>query len=135
MAEGHGGRRTPRNPAPVSNVRSGARTDGGAGSKKQPLRVATGGGYGAAKAQVDQQQGAPLPVDPNSVAPVGGSAAGGAGVQAAQQIPELGAPTTRPQEPATAGAVMPGQEPDVEMTLRALYDKFPSPWIGRLIRD
>ncbi len=134
MAEGHGGRRTPRDPAAVSNPRSGQRTDGGAGSKTQPLRVPTGGGYGEARALTEQQQAAPLPVADGQGVPSGGGAAGGAGVPAPLS-PELGAPTNRPGESVMAGAVPPNQPPDTQAELQALYNLYPSPWIGKLLRD
>ena len=133
MANGHGGQRQPARPAAVSNPQSGNRTDGGAGSKSQPLRVASGGGYGDRKAAIEQQQGAPLPVNDGSqgVARSGGgggsSTAGGA----------FG-PTQRPNEPITAGQM--GADPtqyvpSAQDVLMELYKRYPSPWIAQLIKN
>ena len=124
---GRGGLQQPQRPAAVSNPQSGARTDGGAGSKSQPIRTPTGGAYGEAGALTAQQQAAPL---------AAGGSPGGAGPSAAPPI-EGGVfgPTERPGEPATAGMMTSGsavsQAP--EEALRILYSRFPHPTIARLL--
>lgn len=116
----HGGYRQPENPAPVSGpAQLSARTDGGPGSSKQPIRVANGGGYGERTASIEQQQGAPLaeaPGPPNPPAPStlaeamgGGGAPSGPPAEGGFQRPPLTgftAPSERPGEPVTAGAPM-----------------------------
>ena len=134
MANGHGGPRQPARPAAVSNPQSGNRTDGGAGSKSQPLRVASGGGYGERKALTEQQQGAPLAAEPS--APSGGGPPTGGGGQAVS--PDMGGgafgPTQRPNEPITAGtAAAPQSVPDARKVLEAIYEAYPSPWIANLL--
>ncbi len=136
MPDGRGGARQPNNPAAVSNPQSGARTDGGAGSKKQPIRVPTGGAYGEAKAATEQQQGAPIAG--GTVGPQGGSGGeappgGGAGLEG----PGLFGPTKRPNEPITAGAMGLPDQPMLtsDELLRIIYSKRPSPYIARLLRD
>ncbi len=130
--QGRGGPRQPANPAPVSNPGSGRRTDGGAGSKSQPLRVPTGGAYGEAGALTAQQQGAPLPNNQASAAPQGVSGGG------APAGPPGGGgvfgPTERPTEPlaAPSGAENPMAN-DPQATLRLLYSVMPHPNIKRLL--
>ena len=81
-----GGYRQPSKPAAVATPQGGQRTDGGAGSKTQPLRRLPDADYGDNQQFVNQQQGAPLPV--------------------ASQVdvnPNVFAPTERPNEPITEG--------------------------------
>ena len=90
MADGRGGYRQPRNPAPVSGPGAlSKRTDGGAidGMTQAPKYMA-GLGYGEG-GNMAQQQGAPMAGNPipSMDAPV---------------IP-LTAPTMRPEEPITNG--------------------------------
>lgn len=86
MANGHGGPRTPNDPAAVSGPGAlSARTDGGA---TQAPQVAAGNGYGERKALMDMQAGAPMQ---------------GGGISRAM-LPSLTDPTGRPDEPVTAGA-------------------------------
>ena len=127
--EGRGGYRQPANPAAVSNPQSGARTDGGAGSQEQPLRVPTGGAYGQRQAAVQQQQGAPLAA--------GGAAPGPGGAGPGPTLPPEMAggvfgPTASPGGP---GGVPPSPlaAEDPQMYIRVLASKFPHPAIRRLV--
>lgn len=88
MAEnGHGGQRTPNNPAAVSGPGAlSQRTDGAA---HQAPQIAPGNGYGERKEMLGLQADAPM--------------AGGGGMSPAM-LPPIGAPTARPDEPVTAGA-------------------------------
>lgn len=91
-----GGYRKPGNPAPVSGPgKLSRRTDGGPGSK-QAMQQMTGGKYGENKALMEQQQGATLAGSPTPNPRVS------APTQQAPVTP-LFAPTTRPEEPVTAG--------------------------------
>lgn len=86
MAEGHGGPRTPANPAPVSGPGAlSQRTDGA-----QPQMVASGNAYGERSAMEEIQGGAPM---------------AGGGMSTAM-LPGLMDPSGRPDEPITAGAPM-----------------------------
>lgn len=81
MAEGHGGKRVPSNPAPASGPgRMSRRTDGGPAQK---MRVASGGDYGERQEMEGIQQGAAMsntavapgpdvgvPVDPSGLTPL-----------------------------------------------------------------
>ena len=119
-----GGYRQPAKPAPVATPDRN-RTDGGPGSKKQPLRRLPDADYGANKAFVQQQQGASLPV--------------------AQQVqvapPNIFAPTERPQEQITEGVpVGPGSNgtrvtDNIDMMLQAMYEINPSPVLLELINN
>lgn len=101
MVEGRGGKRTPRNPAPVPMPGAlSRRTDGGPAQSTTPM---TGMGYGENADFNDVQSSAPLaaaPSVPNArtrkTSPTGNGAA-------AAPTP-LFAPTARPDEPITAGA-------------------------------
>ena len=131
MGGGRGGPRQPRNPAAVSNPQSGRRTDGGAGSKSQPLRVPTGGAYGQNKAATQQQGAAPMasggptaPGQPTAQGPSPDAAMGGG----------VFGPTERPNEPLAAPSGM--ENPmanDPQATLRLLYSVMPHPNIRRLL--
>lgn len=83
MADGqHGGYRRPSKPAAVSGPGAlSARTDGG---PTQPQMLAPGGEYGSRQEMQSIQAGAPMQGRPDLV--------------------PLDAPTTRPNEPITAGA-------------------------------
>ena len=123
-----GGYREPSKPAAVSGPGAlSARTDGGAGSKTQPIRRIPGQAYGEGQALVEQQQSAPLPV-----------------ARRTQQPTRLNifAPTERPAEPITEGAMLgPGSPPaqaideDANMLLAAMYQVFPSSIISELINQ
>lgn len=95
MANGHGGQRTPSNPAPVSPPGAlSQRTDGGPAT--QPTMVASGGPYGSRQEMEQIQGGAAMQGTPQSTADL---------------IP-FGAPTGNPSEPVTAGAALgPGMGP------------------------
>lgn len=52
-------------------------------------------------------------------------------------LPQLNAPSQRPNESIMTGAVVPQGTtmPDPDVVLRVLYDKTQNPWIARLIRQ
>ncbi len=132
MPDGRGGPRQPTNPAAVSGPGAlSARTDGGPGSKSQPLRVPTGGAYGETQAATEQQQAAPLAAG----GPVTSSAPGGAPGGVTGAAPGGFGPTQRPNEPITAG--LPQQKPEMDSTavLRAIYERYPSPYIAALLAN
>lgn len=121
MANGHGGMRTPSNPAPVSGPGAlSRRTDG------QPARYASGMPYGDGQDFYDVQTSAPMAKTDNAAA----------GVRRAREsqprmveepVTPLFSPTQRPEEPVTSGAALgpgPGpmtydQPPAVNALLRA----------------
>ena len=99
MAEQHGGKRTPRNPAPVSGPgKLSRRTDGG---PQQVNADMTGMDYGDNQDFNDMQASAPMAASPQGrvARPSAGSPSG---------MPTGGNPlfskTQRPNEPVTAGA-------------------------------
>lgn len=103
MADGHGGMRTPAKPAPVSGPGKYARrTDGG---PAQVLSAAPDQDYGQMKAQLDAQRVAPMagtaPMPP--AAPTGTPDQGAAPSAPAYQGGAFNAPSSRPNEPVTAG--------------------------------
>ena len=131
---GRGGNQPPNRPAAVSNPQSGARTDGGAGSKSQPLRVPTGGRYGEAQALTEQQQGAPLAAGPQGG---GGGPVPAGPAQGAPGMEQGGVfgPTTQPSvAPTPAGGPRELMTEDPQMFLRVLYSEFPHPAIAALLR-
>lgn len=101
MSNGHGGHRTPHNPAPASGPgRLSKRTDGGPGQK---LMAPTGMNYGDHKALMDQERTSAMSqvsTPPSINVP---SAAPGPAAQGGATPPPFGAPTQRPNEPITAG--------------------------------
>lgn len=119
-----GGYRQPNKPAAVATPQGGQRTDGGPGSKKQPLRRLPDADYGQNKAFVAQQQAAPLPVANNQV-----------------ESPNIFAPTERPGEPVTTGlpigeGVGPRALPDnTDVILQAMYQINPSSNILEIINN
>ncbi len=122
----------PKRPAPVSGPGAQSRrTDGGAGSKTQPLRTPTGGDYGEAGKLEEQQRSAPLAVAGGAPVPSQASSAppapGGGGVFG---------PSERPGEDPNTGMMTRGQAvaEDVDGYLRVLYSQFPHPAIAALIR-
>ena len=124
-------RGAPKKPAPVSGPgKLARRTDGGPGSETQPLRVPTGGDYGAAKASEDQQQAAPLAA--------GGTPTGGGGAPISPPSPNgVFGPTERPNVPLNTGLSQPGEPPvlDPITLIQILYEKYPSPYPARLMQN
>tara|TARA_E500000081_G_scaffold34110_1_gene37927 strand:+ start:11458 stop:11871 length:414 start_codon:yes stop_codon:yes gene_type:complete len=125
-----GGQRTPAKPKATSLPQSGDRTDGGAGSKKQPLRDMPGLPYGQQQDLLNQQRVAPLPAQQ------------GIGVQNQQTPPtrpNVFAPSERPSEVPTAGAPLgAGPSPQIntqsiDITLAAMYEVSKSPVILDLL--
>lgn len=107
MADGWGGKRTPRNPAPVSGPgQLSQRTDGG---PQQTAARMTGMPYGE-NAEFNTLQGqAPMSAAGQTAARGARSAPKGGGGMGA--VP-LFSPTQRPDEPVTAGAPFgPGEGP------------------------
>lgn len=97
MANGHGGKRTPGSPAPVSGPGAlSQRTDGG---PQQVQAEMTGMDYGANKDFQEIQSSAPL-----AAAQSQRFAAGRQPVSQPASVTPLFAPTQRPDEPVTAGA-------------------------------
>ena len=131
-----GGRRTPANPAPVSVPGSGARTDGGAGSSRQPLREMPADVHGERQAMMALQGAAPM----HAQGQPGGSR--GSVPPVPLDVSDPFRPTEQPGVgpvrtphdgmPADLGAVLP---PDPQQALRVLYQMYPHPSIGRLIRS
>lgn len=101
MAEGRGGYRQPRNPAPVSGPgQLSRRTDGGPQQSTQPM---TGMGYGE-NAEFNAIQGAaPLAAAPQ-VSNTRARRTSPTGNGAAAAPVQLFSPTGFPEEPVTAGA-------------------------------
>lgn len=99
MANGHGGARTPRNPAPVSGPgRMSRRTDGGPQQTKAEM---TGMAYGENADFQEIQAGAPMAAAPSATPARGRKGSAPSGSVTATP---LFAPTSRPDEPITAGA-------------------------------
>ena len=109
MANGHGGMRTPANPAPVSGPGAlSQRTDG------QPARYASGMPYGDGQDFYDIQTSAPMASTDNVAAGKRVARRSSQGVAGAAPVTPLFAPTERPGEPVTAGAAMgPGPGPSL----------------------
>lgn len=136
--DNRGGYRAPERPAAVSPPGPGTtenRTDGGPGSRTQPIRVASGGRYGERAASVAQQQGAPLPVGEGPSVAAGARPPGGATVPG-RAIPTDGvfgpSQTMGPLTPTVSDPSMLIAE-DPELFLRYLASKFPHPAIRRLV--
>jgi hypothetical protein len=101
MAEQHGGKRTPRNPAPVSGPgKLSRRTDGGPAQVNAQM---TGMAYGENKDFMEIQEGASMAASPKprgaAQAPQGSSM----GVMGGSGSAPLFSETQRPDEPVTAG--------------------------------
>lgn len=102
-----GGYQKPSNPAPVSNPRSGARTDG---SPVQAAKYMAGGSYGEGKQLQELQTSAPMAA--KQTTRISGSSAA-ANVAGMPPITRLDAPTERPNEPMTNGMPFgPGAGPE-----------------------
>lgn len=112
----------------------GQRTD-----MNQPITVASGQTYGSRREQVDAQKAIPLPAPaPPPAPPAQGTATAG-------PLTPLNAPTTRPQEPLTAGLPMgagPGPEAlgiprDGELVdfLRGAYGAYPTEELRGMIEQ
>lgn len=98
MAQGHGGYRAPAHPAAVSGPGSlSKRTDGGPGSKTQPIAKLPDAGYGEQAEFGSIQAGAPIQ---KVAAPASGAPSG---TPSGPLPPPLDAPSSRPGEPITAG--------------------------------
>ena len=104
MAEQHGGKRTPRNPAPVSGPgKLSRRTDGGPSQVNAQM---TGMAYGENKDFMEIQEGASMAAAPRSKGPSRvpqGTSAGPMGAMGGGVTP-LFSESQRPDEPVTAGA-------------------------------
>lgn len=111
---GRGGNKTtPKNPAPVSGPGAlSARTDGGPGSSRQPIRPVPGGTYGDRQASIESQQVAPLPNVASSSGPPPLPAGPDGGQGPPMQPNDIFGPTARPGEPITTGSVAPDVAPD-----------------------
>lgn len=126
-------RGAPKKPAAVSGPGAmSRRTDGGPGSSSQPIRVPTGGDYGAAQAAKSQQQAAPLAV--------AGAPAGGGGAPISLPSPNgVFGPTERPNVPLAQGINPTGQVGeqglDAQMILEVLFEKYPSPYLARMMQN
>ena len=100
MAEQHGGKRTPRNPAPVSGPgKLSRRTDGGPAQVNAQM---TGMGYGENKDFMQIQEGASMAAAPRSKGPSKAPQGGPMGAMGGSN--PLFSKTQRPDEPVTAGA-------------------------------
>ena len=100
MAEQHGGKRTPRNPAPVSGPgKLSRRTDGGPAQVNAQM---TGMGYGENKDFMQIQEGASMAASPRSKGPSKAPQGGPMGAMGGGN--PLFSKTQRPDEPVTAGA-------------------------------
>ena len=124
-----GGYQAPRRPAAVSGPGAGsARTDGGPGNARQPIRVPTGGAYGEAGALEAQQKSAPM-------AAGGPSGVGGAPSAPAAPVGQgIFGPTQMPGQSPLAGAARPSPMVDSPQAfLRVLASKYPHPAIQRLV--
>ncbi|RLB67573.1 MAG: hypothetical protein DRH08_03325 [Deltaproteobacteria bacterium] len=135
---GKGGYQPPRRPAAVSNPGSGRRTDGGAGSKKQPIKVASGGAYGQRKAATAQQKGAPM-ASGGAKPPVGGGGPPrGASPQGGVAAPQdMFRPSEIPGGPISEEQAMsPTQilKENPQLALRTMYSMYPTPAIAALLR-
>lgn len=145
VADGHGGHRTPNNPAPASGPgRLSKRTDGGPGQK---LMAPTGMDYGQHKALMDQERTSAMsqaPTPPTLSIPQNSDPGSSGGGNAAPGFTPLDAPSQRPDEPVSHGAALgpgagaealgtaaPAQMPDGSLT-RTLQTLSPADATGLL---
>lgn len=127
-----GGYRPPANPAPASGPGAlSRRTDGG-----QPMRALPDAKYGENKAFEAQQRGAPL--SKTGEMPPGRPAARPSGEPDSEfaQLPPItgfNAPSSRPEEPLTAGAAMgpgPGPGPEVHTLQQGQLSRALAPYFA-----
>lgn len=122
-----GGYQPPQNPAPVSGPGAlSARTDGGPGNQRQPIRVAPGQPYGERQAMEELQGSAPM------------AAAGGGAPPAQQGAPppmDLTGPTMRPTPVNTRLGGNVGDPGETQAMLRMMYMAYPHPALARLIPE
>ena len=118
MANGHGGMRTPSNPAPVSGPGAlSRRTDG------QPARYASGMPYGDGQDFYDVQTSAPMAETDNAAAGVRRARQSQPRMVEQMEAVPLYSPTQRPEEPVTAGAVYgPGPGPAPEQSVGSVTE-------------
>lgn len=116
MADGHGGKRIPANPAPVSGPgKYSHRTDGGPAQVKSHIPDLP---YGEAKQQMASQSTAPMAGTSPMPAPPSAAPNSTDNGTVAPQMPTytggpFNGPSTRPDEPVTAGATIgPGPGPE-----------------------
>lgn len=109
MANGHGGSRTPANPAPVSGPGAmSRRTDG------QPARYASGMPYGDGQDFYDMQTAAPMAETDNVASGVRQARRSAPAPAPAAMVTPLYSATERPEEPVTSGAAFgPGPGPQM----------------------
>jgi len=123
MAEQHGGKRTPRNPAPVSGPgQLSRRTDGGPAQVNAQM---TGMGYGENKDFMQIQEGAAMSASPAPKGAAKTSRGSSAGAMGGGGSAPLFSNTQRPDEPVTAGAPFgPGAGPsgDPNMSVDEMAD-------------
>lgn len=132
---GKGGYQAPSKPAPVSGPgRLAKRTD------SQPIRELPNAEYGGAAEFRTLQQQAPLPKTPAVPSASGGGAAGGPSPVG------FGDPTSRPDEPVTAGADLgpgpgmaalglPDPNDDLRARLWAAYQLYPTEDLRELLES
>lgn len=138
-----GGRRQPTNPAPVSGPGAlSARTDGGPGNARQPLRVAGGGDYGERQAAEQLQAAAPMAaaVDAAVAPPLTPQAPPvPLNVEDPFRPSDAGLPLEAGLRPAMPSGMAPdfttmGGGPDPDDLLRIMFAMNPHPDIARLLR-
>lgn len=107
---------------------------------------APGQPYGAVKAQADSMKVVPMANRPAGAAPAPPPAAAPARTISPDETPTFGMPTSRPDEPLTAGLPFgPGRGPqgpapnpandDVSDRLRAIYDRYPTDELADLLDE
>tara|TARA_R110002073_G_scaffold26168_2_gene85950 strand:+ start:3300 stop:3749 length:450 start_codon:yes stop_codon:yes gene_type:complete len=102
MAEQHGGKRTPRNPAPVSGPgKLSRRTDGGPAQVNAQM---TGMGYGENKDFMQIQEGANMAASPKPQRAMKTPKASPMAAMGGGKAAPLFSNTQRPDEPVTSGA-------------------------------
>lgn len=142
----------PRKTVPDGRANNGGQRTGTPGTsypnrsdmRGQPIATTKGQEYGKAGAQAAAQRAVPLAAAPALPAPAAAPAPAGRGFATPDDTPNLLDPTSRPDEPVTAGLPFgagPGPEAmgggimgDVEVQLRALYAAHPTQELYELIR-